>query len=82
MGVRGRRARRAGAAAPGAEAGFRDPKAERAVLAALDVRLAEFGLRSSRWAAPACDGLDTMRFTTELLPLLDDTPGLLVEQHR
>src|SRR5258706_14615726 len=67
--------------------GYRDLAAERAFLAGLDLPLDRFGLlRKDKWAAgidePAIlararlTGLDTMRFTTELLPLLADQPGL------
>src|SRR5258708_30555482 len=70
--------------------GYRDLVAERAFLAGLDLPLGRFGLlRKDKWAAgidePAIlararlTGLDTMRFTTELLPLLADQPGLRTE---
>ncbi len=70
--------------------GYRDLAAERAFLAGLDLPLDRFGLlRKDKWAAgidePAIlararlTGLDTMRFTTELLPLLADQPGLRTE---
>jgi superfamily II DNA or RNA helicase len=78
---------------PGApEAGYRDPAAERAGLGALDRRglpLREYGLarRGPGVGRPLADtllpstqltGLATMRFTTELLPRLLETPGLTV----
>jgi superfamily II DNA or RNA helicase len=49
--------------------GYRDPAAERAILDALDVPPEPLVLT----------GIDTMRFTTELLPLLSGQPGLRVE---
>ncbi len=63
---------------------LRDLPAERAVLDALDVPLEEFGLRGD---GPARDllphaqlaGLDTMRFATEVMPLLADAPDVAVE---
>ena len=62
--------------APG-DAGYRDPEAERAVLDSL--RLG--GLPANPAVAPSSQlgGLDTMRFTTELLPLLTGQPGVAVE---
>ncbi|MGH3909227.1 MAG: SWIM zinc finger family protein, partial [Pseudonocardiaceae bacterium] len=64
--------------------GYRDPDAERAVLADLDLPLETFGLRSGDPDQPlvpraAFSGIDTMRFTTEVLPLLADRPGFAVE---
>ncbi|MGH8881806.1 MAG: SNF2-related protein, partial [Stackebrandtia sp.] len=64
--------------------GYRDPDAERAVLADLDLPLEAFGLRSGDPDQPlvpraAFRGIDTMRFTTEVLPLLADRPGFAVE---
>jgi hypothetical protein len=68
---------------PGAIEGVRDPAAERALLHCLDVPLHEYGLTSAAGAAPLprvrLTGLDTMLFSTELLPLLRDRPGVLVE---
>lgn len=55
---------------------FRDPAGERAVLDALDVDLGPFGLRD---AGARLRGLDTMRFTTEVLPLLAGRPDVSVE---
>jgi superfamily II DNA or RNA helicase len=64
--------------------GYRDPAAERAVLAGLDAPLEEHGLRAAgagHGLVPRqqLDDLDTMRFTTELLPLLADSPDVTVE---
>jgi SNF2 family DNA or RNA helicase len=62
--------------APG-DAGYRDADAERAVLDGL--RLG--GLPGNPDLVPTSrlGGLDTMRFTTELLPLLTGQPGVAVE---
>jgi SNF2-related domain/Helicase conserved C-terminal domain len=73
--------------------GFRDPDGERALLASLDLPLARFGLLRVGVSGPAphplappallsfvrLTGMDTMRFTTELLPLLSGQPGVVVE---
>jgi len=63
---------------------FRDLVKERAVLDALDVPLDRYGLRddgAGRDLAPSIrlTGLDTMRFATEVLPLLADAPDVAVE---
>jgi superfamily II DNA or RNA helicase len=87
--------RRIGVDRDPAEAGHRDPQAEQALVATLapDAGLARFGLLTSirgRSGAGAGDGarltsrkqltgLDTVRFTTEVLPLLADEPGVVVE---
>ncbi|MGH4019053.1 MAG: SNF2-related protein [Pseudonocardiaceae bacterium] len=67
----------------GGDDGYRDPAKERDVLDALDVPLDRFGLRGDpeQGLVPRADldGLDTMRFTTEVLPLLADAPGVAVE---
>jgi hypothetical protein len=79
----------------GAEAGYRDVNAERnaltAALASLDLPLDRLGLlrRHSPSADPGqalavapharLGGTGTMRFSTELLPLLADQPGVTVE---
>jgi SNF2 family DNA or RNA helicase len=68
----------------GAHDGFRDPVQEKAVLDALDVPLDQFGLQGGNPGgnpAPSAQlrGLDTLRFTTEVLPLLTDAPGIAVE---
>ena len=72
--------------AGGQDDGYRDPGAERALLAGLDVPLDRYGLMQGNGGAVAAlaprtrlTGLDTMRFTTELLPLLTGQPGLAVE---
>jgi superfamily II DNA or RNA helicase len=76
------------AAGPGD--GYRDLAAERALLAGLDLPLGQYGLLTPGDGPPAepvlaliphtrLTGIDTMRFTTELLPLLADQPGLVVE---
>jgi superfamily II DNA or RNA helicase len=67
------------------ETGYRDPDAERSLLAGLDLPLEAFGLAhpdpAGRYLASHArlDGIDTMRFTTELLPLLDGLDDLEVE---
>jgi superfamily II DNA or RNA helicase len=77
-----------------ADGGYRDVAAERALLAALDLPLERFGLlRPGRLAGGAnsgsaervlaprvrLTGIDTMRFSTELLPLAADQPGVTLE---
>jgi superfamily II DNA or RNA helicase len=73
--------------------GFRDFAAERAIMAGLDLPLERFGLPhpgrrvpgprapGPQPAAPPTRlaGIDTMRFTTELLPLLAGQPGVVTE---
>ncbi len=64
--------------------GYRDLKAEGAIVAGLDVGLEAFGLRNMKASAPLVPGatlrgLRTMRFSTEVLPLLDGHPGVAVE---
>jgi superfamily II DNA or RNA helicase len=71
------------------EAGYRNLEAERTVLANIDLPLDRFGLLRHdpesadppQALAPQVQlaGTDTMRFTTELLPLLADQPGVAVE---
>jgi len=75
--------RRAPLAADG-DPGYRDPDAERAILAGLDAGLEDLGLRGTdagRALTPraALRGIGTMRFSTEVLPLLDGHPGVTVE---
>jgi superfamily II DNA or RNA helicase len=75
--------------AAGPDDGYRDLAAEQALLAGLDVPLDRYGplgrVAGAPGAAPALvprsrlAGLDTMRFSTELLPLLAGHPGLIVE---
>lgn len=69
---------------PEPDAGHRDRAAERATLASLDVSLERFGLLDTDPVpvlTPHAElrGIDTMRFTTEVLPLLADQPGVAVE---
>ena len=70
---------------PAAEDAVRDPGQERAVLDALDLPpFADGLLRADGPGSPLLprvrlDGLDTMRFSTEVLPLLADAPGIVVE---
>ncbi len=81
---------RAPVEAGGADDGYRDLAAERALLAGLDLPLERYGLlgpagglagAGANGLAPRTSlaGLDTMRFSTELLPLLAGHPGLKVE---
>ena len=68
----------------GAGDGYRDPAKEHAVLEALAVPLDQGGLRDAEtWPRlephVRLGGLDTMRFTTEVLPLLTGAPGVAVE---
>lgn len=71
---------------------YRDLNAERNVLSGLDSTLGMFGVRaddpdqnrSEHTDLDALDGaelggLDTMRFTTDVLPVLTDQPGVAVE---
>jgi superfamily II DNA or RNA helicase len=69
--------------------GHRDVGAESAILAGLDLLPDRFGVlpsgsrrRAGRFAAPppvSLSGIDTMQFSTELLPLLASQPGVAVE---
>jgi superfamily II DNA or RNA helicase len=74
----------------GPDDGYRDLAAERALLARLDLPLDRYGLLGPGDGLPGAalpalaphtrlTGIDTMRFTTELLPLLADQPGLILE---
>ncbi|MGH3150832.1 MAG: SNF2-related protein [Streptosporangiaceae bacterium] len=76
--------------AGGPDDGYRDLAAERALLEDLDLPLDRYGLLGPRDGLPGAApralaprtrlaGIDTMRFTTELLPLLADQPGLILE---
>ena len=59
---------------------YRDPAAEADVLDNLPVPLDELGLSPGGASGRRkTGGLDTMRITTELLPLLGDLPGVAVE---
>jgi superfamily II DNA or RNA helicase len=58
--------------AAGADAGFRDLDAERAILSGLEVP-------AGRVRPAQLTGLDTMLFSTEVLPLLAGQPGVEVE---
>jgi len=79
--------RRVPLAAEAEPAGLRDPDSERELLAAADLAgtgLERFGLldergRPARSAPIALIGLESMRFTTELLPSLRDDPRVAVE---
>ncbi|HEY3003334.1 MAG TPA: SNF2-related protein, partial [Kribbellaceae bacterium] len=67
-----------------ADSGFRDRDAERAVLHSLDAGLEAFGIWIAGTAQPLApearlSGIDTMRFSTEVLPLLDGRPDVRVE---
>jgi superfamily II DNA or RNA helicase len=61
-----------------ADVPFRDLDAEQAILADLGTALDRFGLLKAP-ARARLTGLDTMRFSTELLPLLTDREGVSVE---
>ncbi|MDX6337698.1 MAG: hypothetical protein QOG05_5038, partial [Streptosporangiaceae bacterium] len=75
--------------APAAEAAYRDPAAERAIVTSLGLPPGRFGLlrtdpvsdepQPSLTPLVRLSGLDTMRFTTELLPQLADHPDVTVE---
>jgi superfamily II DNA or RNA helicase len=76
--------------AEGPDDGYRDLAAERALLAGLDLPLDRYGLLGPGGGLPgpaplalaprtSLTGIDTMRFTTELLPLLAGQPGLILE---
>ena len=69
--------------AGGPDDGYRDLAAEQALLADLDLSLGQHGLLTRDGCALSphtrLTGIDTMRFTTELLPLLTGQPRLLVE---
>ncbi|MBP2320398.1 hypothetical protein JOF56_000783 [Kibdelosporangium banguiense] len=65
---------------------YRDLEQEKAILAGLDLPLDQFEpLRADTDPQPALaphakfGGIDTMRFTTEVLPLVADHPGVAVE---
>jgi superfamily II DNA or RNA helicase len=76
--------RRRAPLSPDGDTGYRDPAAERAIVTGLDVGLESFGLRRMDGEQPLVaharlGGIDTMRFSTEILPLLDGHPGVAVE---
>jgi superfamily II DNA or RNA helicase len=76
--------RRRAALQPDGDPGYRDPDAERAILAGLDAGLERHGLRgtdAARTLVPhaALGGIGTMRFSTEVLSLLDGRSGVAVE---
>jgi superfamily II DNA or RNA helicase len=74
---------------PAAEAPYRDRAAERAIVAGLGLAPGRFGLlrtdpvsdepQPSLASQVSLSGLDTMRFSTELLPRLADHPDVTVE---
>lgn len=78
-------------AADGTDDGYRDLPAEQALLARLELPLDRFGLlrpdrggladprRPALAAHTRLTGIDTMRFTTELLPVLAAEPGLILQ---
>jgi SNF2 family DNA or RNA helicase len=55
-----------------ADTGYRDPEAERAILAGLD-------LAPGQLVPARLTGMDTMKFSTETLPMLTGRPGVDVE---
>jgi superfamily II DNA or RNA helicase len=65
------------------EDGYRDAAGEQAVMAALDLPFEQFGLpRPESTEMPpetTLAGIDTMRFTTEMLPQLADRAGITIE---
>jgi superfamily II DNA or RNA helicase len=66
----------------GAQHGFREPALEQARLAELDRSLDARGLcalGATPGRAQQLRGMHTMRFSTEVLPLLSDAPGVAVE---
>jgi superfamily II DNA or RNA helicase len=70
---------------PAGDGGYRDLDAERRIVAGLDdIGLEHFGLRHPGADQPLVSpvqlgGIETMRFSTEALPLLDGLPGVTVE---
>ena len=62
-------------------AGYRDRAAEAAIREGLGAGFAEFGLADAAAGTASCTGLDTMRFTTEFLPLLRNRADIRVEVH-
>ncbi|MBC3194407.1 DEAD/DEAH box helicase [Pseudonocardia sp. C8] len=72
---------RAPLAPPGDDDAFRDAAGERALLDRLDVPLERLGLTraTGRATRQRLTGMATVRFSTEVLPLLADVPGVQVE---
>ncbi|MDN5919785.1 MAG: SNF2-related protein, partial [Pseudonocardia sp.] len=73
---------RAPFAPSGAGDGFRDPDREKALLDELDLPRDQLGLPGpGARSAPGrhLRGMETVRFTTEVLPLLADAPGVEIE---
>jgi superfamily II DNA or RNA helicase len=62
-------------------AGYRDGAAEDAIRDGLGAGFAGFGLADAASGRASCTGLDTMRFTTEFLPLLRDRADIRLEIH-
>ncbi len=58
---------------------FRDTASEQAILAEVDQHLDQFGLLDSATPPVRLKGIDTMRFSTELLPILANHPAVRVE---
>ncbi|QYB05642.1 SNF2 helicase associated domain-containing protein [Rhodococcus sp. USK10] len=58
---------------------FRDDARERALLDELDIDWNRYGLGSDGPESTALRGLDTMRFTTEVLPLLDGKTDVSID---
>ncbi len=69
---------------PAGDTGYRDLAAEQRILTGLGAGLERFGLRQPDPLQPLLPrarltGMDTMRFSTEVLPLLGGQPGVAVE---
>ncbi|MGW4333499.1 DEAD/DEAH box helicase [Rhodococcus koreensis] len=58
---------------------FRDDARERALLAELDIDWSRYGLGSESPESTLLRGLDTMRFTTEVVPLLDGKTDVSID---
>ncbi|QSE93937.1 SNF2 helicase associated domain-containing protein [Rhodococcus pseudokoreensis] len=58
---------------------FRDDARERALLAELDIDWSRYGLGTEGPESMLLCGLDTMRFTTEVLPLLDGNTDVSID---
>ena len=71
---------RAPLAPAGDDEAYRDPAREKALLERLDVPLDGLGIsRTGHAPGRRLTGMDTMRFATEVLPLLADAPDVRVE---